>query len=155
VETALSSGQITFVDASRLLIEKDIEIGIERLERAIKKREEEMMEQQQMQMEQQQMATQQAQAQAEQAQTQLKQMEQQGKVQLEQMKGDYKIQDRNLDGRQNIDEIVTKGKIDSNQSRQDYVEDKSLQSQQLKAELRKLKDNESVRKEVGKQKQEK
>ena len=150
VETALSSGQITFVDASRLLIEKDIEIGIERLERAINKRQEEAMQQQQMEMQQQQMATQQAQAQAEQAQTQLKQMEQQGKVQLEQIKGDYKIQDRNLDGRQNIDEIVTEGKIAANQSRQDFVEESSLQAKQIASDLRKLKENSEVRKETKK-----
>jgi hypothetical protein len=150
VETALSSGQINFVDATRLLIEKDIEIGIERLERAIEKRQEEAMQQQQMQMEQQQMATQQAQAQLAQQQLQQSQMDQQGKENLERIKGDYKIQDRNIDGRQNIDEIVTEGKVAANQSRQDFVEESSLQKTQIASDLKKLKDNSEARRETAK-----
>ena len=148
VETALSSGQISFPDAARLLIEKDIEVGIERLERSIAKREEQAMSQQEMAMQQQQAAAQEAQAQLAQQEMQKEQAAQKGKLELENVKGGYKVQDRNLDGRQNIDEIVTKGKIEANQSKLDYVKDSNLQKQTQSSKLNELKANASARKEA-------
>ena len=149
VETALSSGQIDFVSAARLLTEKDITVGIERLERAISSREEQAMKQQEMAMQQQQAAAQEQQAQLAQMEMQKAQMEQQGKEALENIKGGYKIQDRNLDGRQNIDEIVTEAKVDANQSKLDYVKESNLLKQSQKLEIEKLKANDSARKDAG------
>jgi len=148
VETALSSGQISFVDAARLLTEKDITVAIERLERAIARREEDAMKQQEMAMQQQVAAQKEAEAELRQAELEKEGVIQQGKESLENIKGGYKIQDRNLDGRQNIDEIVTDGKIAANQSKLDYAEDSSLQRQSQNSELAKLKANDSARKDT-------
>jgi len=132
-----------------LLMEKDITVAIERFERKVAEREKQAMDQQQMAMQQQQAAAQEQQSIQAQMEMQKEQMIQQGKESLENIRGGYKIQDRNLDGRQNIDEIVTEGKIDANQSKLDYVKDSNLQKQSQKSELEKLKANDSARKESG------
>ena len=149
IETSLASGQISSPDALRLLMEKDITVAIERFERKVAEREKQAMDQQQMAMQQQQAAAQEQQSIQAQMEMQKEQMIQQGKESLENIRGGYKIQDRNLDGRQNIDEIVTEGKIDANQSKLDYVKDSNLQKQSQKSELEKLKANDSARKETG------
>jgi hypothetical protein len=150
VETALSSGQISFPDAARLLIEKDIEIGIERLERVIAKREADAAKREEMMLAQQTQANQAAQAQLQKAELEKQGFIQQGAQQLENIKGGYKIQDRNLDGRQNIDEIVTEGKIQANQTSVDYAKESKINKEAQQAKLNELKENASARNETKK-----
>jgi hypothetical protein len=150
VETALSSGQISFPDAARLLIEKDISIGIERLERVIAKREKDAMEREEMMLAQQTQANEAAQAQLKQAELEKEGMMQKGRESLANIGGGYKIQDRNLDGRQNIDEIVTEGKIEANQTSLDFAKESKLNKESQNAEIEQLKRNDSARKETKK-----
>ena len=124
----------------------DIVVGIERLERVIQKREEEAMKQQQMMLEQQQAAAAQAQAQLEQMKINGQQLDAQSKLNLATVQGDYKIKDTEIKGAQKTDEIILQAQVDSNQSKQDYVEDSNLQRQKIKAELGKLKQNATARK---------
>jgi hypothetical protein len=150
VEAALTSGAVSFPDAANLLIEKDITVGIKRLERSIEKREAAGAKANEQAVQQQQMAAQAAADQLAAAKLQELQAGTQGQLQVEGLKGDFKVQDRNLDGRQNIDEIITAAKTDATQSKQDFAEDTSLKSQDLKGQLAQLKENQSARGEAKK-----
>jgi hypothetical protein len=149
VTAAMSSGSIPFADAARLLIEKDITVGIDRLERAMQEREQKMMEQQMMMMQQEQAKAQQSEQARMAAEANKLAAEANLKLQLEEVKGGYKIQDTTIKGRQALDELALEGKIDSGQSKQDYIEELNLQNAKIKAELERLKANDSARKETS------
>jgi len=141
VEAALSSGGLTFPQAARLLIEKDIVVAVERLERDIAKNEEKAMKMQQMQTEQAQAGAQAAQAQKEESERGKIELTNQGRIQAAQTVGDYSIQDRRIDGKQNIDEILAKGRVDAKSDFKEFGYDSKLQT---------LKDNADARRETSK-----
>ena len=70
----------------------------------------------------------------------------QGKEKLAQIQGDYKIQDRNLDGRQNIDEIVTEAKVGANQSQLSHAQNMDLEKLKVRDTARKEAQNVSKNK---------
>lgn len=102
VMAALQAGQLGFVEAMKLLQEKDIVQAVRKLERTMKKKELEALKQQQMQMQQEQQAAQaQQQAQA-QAAAQQAQQEQAGKLELEERKSAGDIRKELIKGKMNM-----------------------------------------------------
>lgn len=97
IMAALQSGQLDFVEAMKLMMEKDVKVAVRRFERVMKKKAEEQMMQEQMM--QQQQAEQQAQLQ--QMQQQADAESQMRDMQLEQLKG-----------ANNLKQTYAKGKID-------------------------------------------
>jgi hypothetical protein len=98
VSAALSAGQIGFIPAVELMIEKDIVRGIDKFKKEMKETEK---------------AQAQAGQQAQEAEAAKEQGQQQGKESLEHIKGDYGLQKQGLENEGDIKEIITKGKIDT------------------------------------------
>lgn len=98
---ALQAGQLDFVDAMKLLREKDVTQGIRRFEKEINKKQKEQMEQEQ--------ALQQQQAEAQQALQQQKSQSEMAKSQMD-TQGNIQVQEIKNNG--DIRKILTKGRID-------------------------------------------
>ncbi|KKM21398.1 hypothetical protein LCGC14_1635840 [marine sediment metagenome] len=126
VQAALQARAIDFVDATKLMLEKDILIGIERYERAISKRQEE------------QQAVEQA---AMQEQLQAQQVEQQGTVQLEigkiDKKGGYDLQKQQLQNKGDMDEIMAEGRVDIGLGKIDFAQKMAIEKIKARAQDRK------------------
>ncbi len=120
VQAALQSGQIDFVDALKLMREKDITVAIDRFEKAVEKRRQEQQEQEQ--------AISQQQAQAQQAQEQAKM---QGELQKEGAKqeGDQTIQ--GMQDESELRNILAKGRVDLAGKQIDFT--KLLNIEKIKA----------------------
>jgi hypothetical protein len=102
VTTSLQAGQINFLDAMKLMREKDVTKGIREFEKAFAKREKEMQEQQQAAEERQhQMAIEQQQATME-GQAKANEVASQGKLKDTELKGNKDIEKESLKGRVNL-----------------------------------------------------
>ena len=126
VTAALNAGQLDFITATKLLIEKDITVGIQRFEAADKQRQIDAQRAQQ--------AAEQAAGQAEQAKFQ---QEHGSKESIENTKGDNAIEKQELVNKGEIDQIVTKGKVDTGMKNVDVT-----------MELAKLKKNDRARQDT-------
>lgn len=126
VEAAMNSGQLDFITAAKLMIEKDIVRGIEKMEAAQRQRASEQQKAEQ--------GAQQQMMQQEQARTQ---GEQQGKESIEDMKGNFGLQKQELENKGDINEIVTKGRIDAGTQRVDVAAERELTTLKNNATARK------------------
>jgi hypothetical protein len=125
VQAALQAGQISFVDAVKLLSEKDVTIAIRRFEKAVEQKEREMMERQN------QMMMQQAQAAQQQ---QMAEME--GEMAKIDKKGQYDLQKQMLENEGELDEAITTGRMGLTKEKIDFTK---------KAALEKIKANMAAR----------
>jgi hypothetical protein len=128
VTAALNAGQLDFITATKLLIEKDIVVGIQRFEAADRQRRTEA----------QQAAQADAQATAE-AEERRFQQEHGSKESLENIKGDYGMKEQQLENKGDLDVVITKGKVDAGMKNVDVTRDITLA---------KLKENEQARKDT-------
>lgn len=125
VQAALQAGQVSFVDAMKLLREKDITVAIERFERAVEKREREQMRQQQ--------ALMQQQAQAAQAAEQAKM---QGEIAKIDRKGQYDLQKQQMENEGELNETLAGGRLDLTKEQIDFSKKLALEKIKQRAEAR-------------------
>jgi hypothetical protein len=128
VQAALQAGQVEFIDAMRLLKEKDITIGIERFEKALERKERKMMEQQQ--------ALSQGAAQAEET----KQQTEMAKIQA---KGQFDLQKQQLANEGGANEAMIDGKVDMAKEKIDFK--KKMTLEKIKERNEDRKENERAR----------
>ena len=127
VQAALQAGQVSFVDAMRLLKEKDINTAINRFEKIVEKREKAQSEAQ----------AQQAQQQMQMLQAQLQQQTESDLTKIDR-KGEYDLQKQQLANQGDMDEVLASGKIGLAKEKIDFTK---------KSALEKIKANNVARKE--------
>ncbi len=126
VIAALQAGQLTFAQAMKLLLEKDLQAAVRKLERETKK----MMDQQ---------------AQQQQAMMQQEQQSMQAEMQQEAAKQQGEQMSKELDRQNKLKQIVTKGKIEMRRDLLDLKKNVALQTMQDETEKIKAKQRAAVR----------
>jgi hypothetical protein len=128
VTAALNAGQLDFITATKLLIEKDITVGIQRFEAADKQNKIDAQKAQQ--------AAEQAAAQAE---AQKFQQEHGSKEAIENIRGEFGVKEQTLDNKGDLDVVITKLKGEAGMKNVDVTRDIALA---------RLKENEQARKDT-------